>query len=86
MSMRSQGNSIHDWMTARIAAFGLCAKASLAGFGLSLRRASGSHPACLLGEGAVPDAEEAVFDLPVVPGQRQQSSLIRHSGWIDVMA
>jgi len=46
-----------------------------------LRGASGSHPAGVLGEGAVPDAEEAVFDLPVVPGQRQQSSLIHHSGW-----
>ena len=27
-----------------------------------LRGASGSHPAGVLGEGAVPDTEEAVFD------------------------
>jgi hypothetical protein len=75
------GNSIHDWMTARIAAFGFVREGlscgSWAEFAASdegecgipdvgevLRGASGSHPAGVLGEDAVPDEEEAVASRP----------------------
>ena len=40
---------------------------------------AGSDPAGIFGEGPVPDAEQAVLDLPVIPGQRQQGGLIHHA-------
>lgn len=44
-------------------------------------RVLGPDAAGVFGEGSIPDAEQAVLDLPVVPRQLQQSSFVHHVGW-----
>lgn len=53
---------------------------AVAQLGEGLGSIAGADAAGVLGEGAVADAEEPIFDLPVVAGKRQQAGGVHPLG------